>query len=55
MATADYIVMNANQMAGSGTFQIVRVVRRMMFQVCETVIAQAGPSMRSEAKHTASM
>lgn len=51
MATAEYVVANANQRAGSGTFQTTRIMRPMMFQTCAAVMAQAGPRKRSDAKH----
>ena len=53
MATDEYVVMKANQRADSDTFQMVRIISPMIFHVWDTVIAQAGPKNRSDAKHTA--
>jgi hypothetical protein len=47
------VVANANQSAGSGTFQTTRIISPMMFQICATVMAQAGPRKRSDAKQIA--
>lgn len=52
MATAEYVVANANHSADSGTFHMTRMTIPMMFQVCAIVIAQAGPRIRSDAKQT---
>lgn len=50
MAFAQKEVVNANHLALSGTFHMVRIRQQTVFQRDEKEMAQTGPMRRSEAK-----
>ena len=47
-----YIPAKANHVAGSGTFQITRIIRPIAFMTEAKVMAHAGPQRRSDEKQT---